>query len=292
MNKPALLAAALLCTAAGCATPRLDIREVGGAHVRKSGETASGRAALGLSQLALGNVGLAVESFRRALREDPRSHQAMLGLAECYLQMGKPSLARRSLEQALALRPDVPELYRALAAAAEGEGKPSEAAQLRKEAELRSAPPVAAPAMAAETAPVSAPPESTVTVDLTLEPLRDEGPRLVRLSMGEVALVTKGGSPFDRLPRRADPTIHAPLRILNAARVQGIAAGTRKILLSKGLAPASIGDWIERKERSELRFGRSDAARARIIAASLPFEVRMVERAGPIVLLVGRNAAP
>ncbi|HET9355082.1 MAG TPA: tetratricopeptide repeat protein, partial [Sphingomicrobium sp.] len=104
MSRPALLAAAMLAGVAGCAAPKLEIREVGSAHVKQKGEPTSGRVALGLTQLAMGNVGLAVESFRRALREDPQSHQAMLGLAECYLQMGKPSLARRSLEQALALR--------------------------------------------------------------------------------------------------------------------------------------------------------------------------------------------
>lgn len=299
-----LVFVALVLGATACASPRLDIREVGAVHVPQKGETASGRVALGLSQLARGNVGLAVESFRRALREEPSSHQAMLGLAECYLVLGKPSLARRSLEHALALRPDIPELYRALAAAAEGEGRPQEAAELRREAQLRSLAPASPPAASSLTpvalvpaplrppAPAPAMPPRSITVDLTLDVLRDEGPRLVRLSMGEVALVTGDKSPFDVVDRRPDSTVHAPLRILNAARVQGIAAGTRRLLAAKGIRQAEIGDWVERKERSELRFGAADRARARAVAASLPFEVMLVERAGPIVLLVGRNAAP
>lgn len=308
MRRQLLLAAALLAGVAGCAAPKLEIREVGSQHVAQKGETTSGRVALGMSQLAMGNVGLALESFRRAVREDPNSHQALLGLAECYLQMGKPALARRSVEQALALRPDVPHLYRALAAAAEGEGKPLEAAQLRKEAELRTIapaappPPPAAPATPAAPAavaiarpkpPQAMPPASTVTVDLTLEPLRYKGPRMVRLSMGEVALVTKPDSPFGHVVERAgDTTIHAPLRILNAARVEGIAARTRKLLAAKGAGAADIGDAPRRQGHSELRFAAGDSDRARKVAAKLPFKVMLVERDGPMVLLVGRNAAP
>lgn len=294
MSRVALLAAALLLGAAGCTSSKLEVREVGGVPAAPKGGGADGRVALGLSQLAQGNVGLALESFRRAAREDPNSHRALLGLGECYLAMGKPALARRSVEQALALRPDVPELYRALAAAAEGEGKPLEAAQLRKEAELRAAPPRApAPAAMVTTArTIDAPAASSVTLDLTLEPLRDKGPRLVRLSMGEVALVTKARSPFDDTAPLADSTVHPPLRILNAARVRGIAAETRRRLALNGIREAEIGDWIERKDRSELRFAPADRSRARAIAARLPFAVRMVERHGPTLLLVGRDAAP
>lgn len=294
MSRSAFLAAAVLLGAAACTSPRLEVREVGRAPAATKGSGADGRVALGLSQLAQGNVGLALESFRRAAREDAHSHSALLGLGECYLAMGKPALARRSLEQALALRPDVPELYRALAAAAEGEGKPLEAAQLRKEAELRSATPraPATAAVAAPLRPVEPPAPATVTLDLTLEPLRHKGPRLVRLSMGEVALVTKDQSPFGNAAPTADSTVHPPLRILNAARVRGIAAETRRTLALSGIPQAEIGDWIEPKDRSELRFAPSDRARARAIAARLPFAVRMVERRGPTLLLVGRDAAP
>lgn len=305
MRRATCLSAALLVGVAGCAAPKLEIREVGGAHFAQKGETATGRVALGMSQLAMGNVGLALESFRRAVREDPNSHQAMLGLAECYLQMGKPALARRSIEQALALRPDVPHLYRALAAAAEGEGKPIEAAELRKEAELRKiapGPPPAGPVPAAVPVAVTVlqpklppppPVTSSVTIDLTLAPLRHKGPRMVRLSMGEVALVTKPDSPFGGVVQRSgDSTIHAPLRILNAARIEGIAARTRTLLAARGAGTAQIGDAPQRQGHSELRFARGEGDRARKVAARLPFRVMMVERDGPMVLLVGRNAAP
>ena len=290
-------AAASLLGLSACASPKLEIREVGQSHFDRSDGTSDGRVALGLTQLAMGNVGLALESFRRAAREDPQSYKALQGLAECYLQLGKPALARRSLEQALALRPDVPELYRALAAAAQGEGKTAEAAALRREAALRANP--GAQITLAPVKPVRST-ESTVlavrdespseTVDP--RPMHDDGPRLVRLSLGEVALMTRPGSPFGKVQRQADSTVHAPLRILNAARVQGIAARTRGVLASKGVAGADIGDAPSRKQQSEILHSKADAVRAQKLAAKLPFKVTLLEREGPLTLLVGRNAAP
>ena len=282
-----------------CASPKLEIREIGSANLDLSDGTSDGRVALGLTQLAMGNVGLALESFRRAAREDPQNHKALQGLAECYLQLGKPELARRSLEQALALRPDVPELYRALAAAAQGEGKTGEAAALRREAAARANPTAPSPPVAA--APVRSTEAAVIAVrdeppslmaNLPPEPLADKGPRLIRLSLGEVALMTRPGSPFARVRQEADSTVHAPLRILNAARVQGIAARTRSLLASRGVGGADIGDAADRREQSELRYAKGDLARAQALANNLPFKVMLVERDGPLTLLVGRNAAP
>jgi Flp pilus assembly protein TadD len=44
--------------------------------------------------LALGNVGLAIEAYRKVLRAQPDSIEALAGLAECYDQMGRHDLAR------------------------------------------------------------------------------------------------------------------------------------------------------------------------------------------------------
>lgn len=299
MRRTLMISAAAALGLSACASHKLEIREVGQAHRDLSDGTSDGRVALGLTQLAMGNVGLALETFRRASREDPQSYRALQGLAECYLQLGKPALARRSLEQALALRPDVPELYRALAAAAQGEGKPAEAAALRREAAARANPaaPTApipiAPVRSTEAAVIAVKDESASAVaDLAPEPSHAEGPRLVRLSLGEVALMTRAGSPFAGFKHQQDSTVHAPLRILNAARVQGIAARTRTLLASRGVGDADIGNAAGRSQHSELRYSRRDAARAQALASKLPFKVMLVERDGPLTLLVGRNAAP
>ena len=49
------------------------------------------------AQLALGNVGLALEGFRKALREQPDSADAYAGIANCYEAMGRFDLARTEL---------------------------------------------------------------------------------------------------------------------------------------------------------------------------------------------------
>ena len=67
-------------------------------------------------QLALGNVALALESFRIAAREDPNSIDAFSGIALCYDQMGRYDLSRRNYETALALAPGNLELLSAFAA--------------------------------------------------------------------------------------------------------------------------------------------------------------------------------
>ncbi|WP_206367566.1 LytR C-terminal domain-containing protein [Sphingomonas sp. HDW15A] len=82
------------------------------------------------------------------------------------------------------------------------------------------------------------------------------------------------------------------MRILNAARVQGIAARTRNLLAAKGIGQADIGNAPARREKSELHYSKLDAERARALARKLPFKVMLVERSGPLTLLVGRNAAP
>ena len=294
-----MISAAAVLALSACASPKLEIREVGQAHRDLSDGTSDGRVALGLTQLARGNVGLALETFRRASREDPQNYRALQGLAECYLQLGKPAVARRSLEQALALRPDIPELYRALAAAAQGEGKTAEAAALRREAANRANP--GAPSVPVPVAPVRSTEAAVIAVkdepvsevgDLASNQVTDRGPRLVRLSLGEVALMTKPGSPFAGARNVADTTVHAPLRILNAARVQGIAARTRSLLAAKGVGSADIGDAPARRQHSELRYSKRDTTRAHALASKLPFKVMLVEADGPLTLLVGRNAAP
>ena len=52
-------------------------------------QPANVRVAEGNAQLALGNVGLAIEAYRKALREQPDNVEAMVGLATCYDRMGR-----------------------------------------------------------------------------------------------------------------------------------------------------------------------------------------------------------
>jgi tetratricopeptide (TPR) repeat protein len=84
-------------------------------------------------QFALGNVALALEGYRKALREDPANLDALAGLAACYDQMGRFDLSRRYHEMALAVAPADTRLYANFAASLASQGRGDEAAALRAE---------------------------------------------------------------------------------------------------------------------------------------------------------------
>ena len=107
-------------------------------------------------QFALGNVALALEGFRLALREDPNSIDAMKGVAACYDRMARFDLSRRHYEAALAIAPGDPQLLTAFAGSLDQQGQTAEAASVRAEVRQRVAfaKANAAPAPAA-VAPVS-----------------------------------------------------------------------------------------------------------------------------------------
>jgi hypothetical protein len=60
----------------------------------------------GKRQLEAGNVGLAIDAFRKAIRSEPGSLDALNGLAVAYDRIGRFDLSRRYYEQALGIEPD------------------------------------------------------------------------------------------------------------------------------------------------------------------------------------------
>lgn len=130
----ALLATAVLA-AAGCAADdgKLNVRAIAdplsAAAKRGSPMLAEGRGAL-----ALGNVGTALEAFRRALRQQPDSVEALAGIAACYERMGRYDLSRVNYEAALAIAPNNPILLNSFAASLQLQGRIAEAKALRAEA--------------------------------------------------------------------------------------------------------------------------------------------------------------
>ena len=127
----------LLVTAAlamvGCApgAKMVEIRPIAdpSAKLRLGGP----RLAQAKAQLALGNVGLALEAFRIVTREQPGNTEALAGIAACYSAMGRFDLARQNYEAALAISPNDPALLSALAASLDSQGMRAEAAQVRAE---------------------------------------------------------------------------------------------------------------------------------------------------------------
>jgi hypothetical protein len=88
------------------------------------------------AMLQRGEFALAIDSFRRALREKPDDADALNGLAVSYASLGRYDLSQGYFEMALAYAPTNLRIYRNLARSLESQGKAEEAAGILKEVAL------------------------------------------------------------------------------------------------------------------------------------------------------------
>jgi len=309
---PSLLLTAAAIAVSSCGTSPIEVRSIK-QPLAEGQQPANFRVAEGNAQLALGNVALAIEAYRKALREQPDSVAAMIGLASCYDRMGRPDLSRRHYEMALAVNPTNTDTYSLFAQSLEAQGQRDEAARVKTELATRVVAPEA-PREAPGSVPVLPPPPAqSVTVALApprsapvaVASLAVERPiavmRLERMSLREVALVT---APEPRWEGRTvtrtatSTTIHFVARpqpavtLLNAARIQGLAARTRAYLASRGFVGARIGDAPTVRRQSAILFSSADAPRALRLAAQFGFELERREGdKGGLTILLGRDAA-
>lgn len=288
--------------------------------IKSVGTTVSPRVADANAQLALGNVALALEGYRKAAREAPQDTEAMAGIAECYDRMGQFDLSRKWYETALAISPENPVLLGKLAQSLDLQGRRSEAAAVRAEAARLTRPlSVAVAANAVQLngkAVYLSKPGGAVTV--TLPPLMSasetaaaapvlpakgraearNGPHLERLSLGVVALVTTAEPVWkaqlvDRTPQSVtfrfvsdDPQ----MRLLNAARYEGLAARTREVLLKHGWTGIAIGNAPAVREKTVVLYPVSQRAKAERLAAELGVGTIQASIAGQVTVLLGRDA--
>ena len=133
-GKKSLLATVALA-AAGCAADdgKLDVRTIAD-PIAAASKRGSPMLAEARGMLALNNVGLALEAFRKALRQQPDSVEALAGIAECYERMGRYDLSRVNYEAALAIAPNNPVLLNTFALSLQRQGRFAEASALRAEA--------------------------------------------------------------------------------------------------------------------------------------------------------------
>src|SRR5687767_1972656 len=109
LRHPALIASVLAVS--GCAADRPDaklaVRSIAGDHSKLLATTDAGRAyGAGKRHLVEGATGLAIDAFRHAVRLDPKSIDALNGLAAAYDRIGRFDLSRRYYEQALGIEPN------------------------------------------------------------------------------------------------------------------------------------------------------------------------------------------
>ena len=305
------LSLATVLAASACSSSELSVRSIA-SPLAAGKQSTNFRLAEGNAQFALGNVALALEAYRKALREDPASIDAMVGLAACYDRMGRPDLSRRHYEMALATQPAEPALYVAFAQSLDSQGRAPEAARVKAELAARVVAPEAMRAVPGSVPVLPPPPAPSVTVALApprsapvAVELPKAGARLERLSLGEVALVTGGPIRWEartiaRSARsttiRFEPRLASPVILLNAARVQGLAARTRQFLAARGFRGSAIGDAPAVRQHSVILYRAEDRARAERIAAQFGFALQRQANPGAtgskgMTILLGRDAA-
>ena len=304
----------LVCLAAGsCSSTQPGI------EVRASPVTRSSGVSDAEAHLALGNVALALEGFRKAIREQPTDTRALIGIAHSSERMGRFDLSRKWFETALAAMPADRSILQEFAAFLDRQRLPLEAAAVRGEVVERnqSSSPAAPKSPASEPTVLTAT-EIASSVTLVLPPPRrvdqrevvkpsvqntspasPRGPRLERLSLGEVALVTRSepvwrGELVKRSPKSVTfrlVAVRPVARLLNAARQQGLAARTRASLVDRGWSRIEIGDAPAVREKSLVLFPHSQAATAKRLAAQFGFANLRPFNGPEIVVLLGRDAA-
>jgi tetratricopeptide (TPR) repeat protein len=280
---------------------------------------ASFRVAEARSHFALGSIALAAEGFRRALREDPSSVDAMNGLAACFDRMGRFDLARTHYERALANAPNDPRLYANLATSLDLQGKGAEAAAVRREAAVRfaAALPLAAPTAVATLEPavspapavtvplaaieqVQPPPDSSTFSRETVAERTGTVSRLERTNLAEVTLRTGGKATWIPLRQARAPigsaVTSAPAArasrvvVLNGTSQVGLAARTRIRLHALGWHQVVIGNTAEPLRGSQILYPPARAAEARLLARRLGLPLRQRDWAGDrLVVHLGRE---
>jgi hypothetical protein len=123
-------------------------------------------------------------------------------------------------------------------------------------------------------------------------------PRIERLSLNEVALVTGDGPRWKktaaqtlRTAAATGPSKALEIRLLNAARVDRLAARTRDFLGRYGWRDMAVGDAAATRSRSLIVYPKGTRQAAGRLSARLGFA--MAERANvrQVTILLGRDAA-
>lgn len=343
-----LVSAMLACTACLGDQGKLEIRSVD-RGLKGGSEPVHFRIAEARGHLALGNVALALEGFRKAIRDDPGSMEALAGIADCYDRMGRFDVSRRYYETALAIAPQNQALLATFAASLKRQGLSAEATAVRTEiaalasaassqigppaspsltpgdeavgraallAELTTpapvgrsvtvalppARPIGQPAPQASSPPAMAVAPVGKSVTIALPPPRPAAtaapstrkPKLERLSLTEVALVTGDGPRWRRVepPKMAMAGGQArELRVLNAARVSKLAARTRSYLHKLGWSGIVIGDAAVARSRSLILYPQGKRAEANRLSTRLGFATAQRTSVRQVTVLLGQDAA-
>lgn len=133
----------------------------------------------------------------------------------------------------------------------------------------------------------------------------DRGPHLERVSMGEIALITvskpvwrsatvarsERSTTVRFVPLREASTTPIKVRLLNAARVNRLAARTRSWLMARGWSKMGIGDADTARSRSVILYPRGQRALAQNLANQFGFAMEERSQVKFVTMVLGRDAA-
>ena len=175
------------------------------------------------------------------------------------------------------------------------------------------APKPAAPVPLAPAMPLDEPVQEAVFVPLkpyvrpVAEPVvaEERGPRLERMSMGEIALITVPKPVWQPttvarnyrtttlrfVPLRQAYALPVKVRLLNAARVDRLAARTRVWLAARGWRGLSIGNAQATRTRSVILYPANQRALAQRLSAQFGFPIARRASGSHMVVLLGTDAA-
>jgi hypothetical protein len=153
--------------------------------------------------------------------------------------------------------------------------------------------------------PAPEPVEIAQKIPPALMPETPAGPRLERLSLGEVALITTGGPQWRPrvvsrtaqsttirfVPLRQAAMRPVKIRLLNAARHEGLAARTRRLLAQRGWRQLAIGNARRVRQSSLVLYPAHKRALAKRLAAQFGIAIAKHPSGTDLVVLLGRDAA-
>jgi tetratricopeptide (TPR) repeat protein len=261
--------------------------------------------------LSLGNPALAIDGFRKALRNEPGLIEAHTGMAAAYDRLGRYDLSRRYYEQALALDPQRKSTYLEMAASLLSQGRLSEAEGLEREAEqvtgvsVNLPEPLSGRELAIVSAPTSGPPKPRLA-----SPSANRGPAgvsqpylaLKRVSRLEVALVaskslgapaTAANESLLRGRSGAEGSGRRLLQIRNAMGRRGLAGRMGHYLQGNGWTRYQTADASRKRFSSLIVVPPTDYRRAVLLKRQLSFAPRIVtsNSTRSIILILGSDAA-
>lgn len=135
--------------------------------------------------------------------------------------------------------------------------------------------------------------------------VEERGPRLERLSMGEIALITvpkpvwrsatvaqtSRSTTVRFVPLREANAGPIKVRLLNAARIDRLAARTRVWLAARGWRGMSIGNAYKTRARSVILYPANQRALAQRLSAQFGFPIARRAVGSHMIVLLGSDAA-